>query len=380
MIKNAIIYSGGEAAPSLPTQGLFTWGGIMHGNGGVTIPLSVVDTGTDWDYVACGDQHSLGIKNGALYSWGYNLSGKTGLNTNVGYTIIPTQVGSETDWYLVSAGFDHSLGIRKTWNTDHYDYTLWSWGEGGLYATGQGSTTDLTVPTQVGTDTDWEWISAGFQWGCAVKGGKLYTCGSNSAYRTGQNTTSGNTTTPTSYDDSTGWTMCSAGYQHGLGIKSGELWAWGESGQYRTGMNNQTDLAVPTQVGVATNWSAVNAGNYHSAAINTSNELFSWGYNFSGRTGQGTTIGYTTVPTKIGSDTDWTSINCNGNISITGLIENTYAIKAGKLMAVGLNSTMQCGQDISTTEFTTFQQIGDGTNYIDIAAGSGFGMAIRKNS
>jgi len=360
-----------------PTTGLYKWGLGDYWAGTGVSPLTNIDSDNDWDMVALGDIHGLSIKAGKLYSWGLNLSGRTGQNTTSGNTPIPTQVESETDWWKISAGSDFSLGIRKTWNTDHYDYTLWSWGEGGQYATGLGAITDKTTPNQVGIATDWEWISAGMLWSCGVAGGKLYTWGANTSYKTGQNTSTGSTTTPTSYDDSTGWTKCYAGYNFGIGIKSGQLWSWGESGLYATGQGDTTDLLVPTQVGAAINWASGNAGYGHAGAINTSGELYMWGAGGYGRLGTGSSSNVTS-PTQIGADTDWENINCNGNSATTGTYEFTFAIKGGKLYATGIDTYGQCGQGVIGTSYTTFQQIGTGTNYINVGAGGGFGMAIRQ--
>lgn len=377
-IKNAIHFSSGGSTPE-PTTGLFAWGGDVSSWGGNYNALAQMASGTDWDSVALGSVHGLAIKNGALYSWGYNSSGRTGLGTtSQTYTIKPTQVGSETDWWKISAGSDHSLGIRKTWNTDHYDYTLWVWGEGGYYATGTGSTTDLSTPTQIGSDTDWEHISAGTQFSCAIRAGVLYTCGNNSQYRTGQNVSTGQTTTWTSYDSSTGWTWCGGGYNYGLGVKSGELFGWGEGGQRVFGDGGTTDKPIPTQIGSYTDWSHGTCGYSHSLMIKTDGTLWVTGTGLSYKLGNSSTSAVSTF-TQIGSDTDWQVVKVNGNSAGADFVYFSVAIKGNKLYVAGINSLAQCGFDPGTySEVQTWTQVGTGTNYVDIGAGSGFGMACRQ--
>lgn len=371
-------YGGGSAGV---TTGLTTWGTGNYGTAGALMPEKYyLNEDNDWDSVSLGNTFGLAIKAGKLYSWGESGSYQTGTgSTNDLYEL--TQVGSETDWWMVSAGYDHSLGIRKTSDGGGgYNYTLWVWGESAQYATGTGSTTDVQTPTQIGSDIDWEWISAGYQWSCAVKGGKLYTCGINSGYRTGQNTAAGSTTTWTSYDSSTGWTKCFAGRLHGIGIKGGELWGWGEAGFYQFGNNDTTDLLIPTQVDASTNWVDGNCLTDSSLFINSSGELYVAGLNSSGQLGAGATATIATW-TQIGTDTDWESVGKgNGNTSIN----SSSVIKGGKLYASGNNAQGQCGQLPSVaSSYDTFQQVGVGTNYVSCSnslysSGISLGMAIRK--
>jgi alpha-tubulin suppressor-like RCC1 family protein len=368
-----------EAAPAAPTTGLFTWGNTVVGSGLTPNALQQAAAGNDWDWVSLGDAHGLGIKNGELYSWGNNTSGRTGQDTTSGFTLVPTKVGSFTDWYMCSAGYDHSLAIRKTANGENWDYTLWVFGGSGSYQLGNNSTATVSTPTQIGTDLDWIWCSGGDFWSCAIKGGKLYTCGTNLNFRTGQNSSTGNTTVWTNYDsESTGWNKCFAGQGHGLGIRSGELWGWGNNGQGRTGQNTTSgSTQIPTIIGSDTNWSSASAGNAHSAAIKTTGTLWTFGRGTNGRLGLNNTTSYST-PQQVGSDTDWQDVRCNGNSTTANFNEFTYAIKAGKLMATGLNNLGQIGQALTTAESLVFVQIGTAENYTKCAAGSGFGMAIRK--
>lgn len=366
--------AGSAEAASNPTTGLLGWGVISSGYIFLSYPVTFFNEDNNWDAISGGTNHFLAIKDGYLYSWGSGQNYKLGTGSTIN-TKTPTQVGSYNDWWKVSAGDNHSYGIRKTWNGSGYDYTLWVWGYNVYGQLGDSSIGMYgTTPTQIGTDTDWTDCSAGYQWGCAVKGGKLYTCGYNTSYKTGQAASSGYTTEWTSYDSSTGWTDCAAGYQHGLGIKSGYLYAWGDSANYRTGNGNTTDLQVPTQIGSSSDWSKISAGQEHSAAINTSGELFTWGEGGSGRLGSGG-ISDVSTPTQIGTDTDWEYVTCNGNSSSYGS-DITAAIKGGAIYITGLNEGFIPG---STNSYeTTFQNVIDATNCTDIGITQYEIFAIRR--
>jgi alpha-tubulin suppressor-like RCC1 family protein len=80
------------------------------GNGTVTrapIPIQI-GTQTNWLKVIAGDRNTMAIKtDGTLWVWGDNLFGQVGNNTFTNNVTTPTQVGTDTDWNSMSAGFEH---------------------------------------------------------------------------------------------------------------------------------------------------------------------------------------------------------------------------------------------------------------------------------
>ena len=266
-----------------------------------------------------GNRHGAAIKNfvggtgGELWVWGLNVTGSIGGSPDYQWT----RIGVDSDWEMATAAGALTLAIKA----------------GALYGTGlntngqlgDGTTTNKLTFTQIGVDTDWEFVESNGITSIAIKGGDLYACGSNIDYMTGNGITEvGNTTT---------WTLV-----------------------------NNTEV-----------WSYAAVGRYACMAVTATGKIYSWGRNIQGVTAQGTTLGDTTSPTQIGSDTDW--LMCAvGN-------QTSYALKTdGTLWGAGLMG----GGTIwgpSPAAATTFQQdsLGD-TDWDWVDCNSGNGVFVRKTN
>ena len=357
----------GTTASGHNINALWTWGAAAHGrlgNGTTTPDVSTpaqIGTDTDWEMLATAHSAavaglSVGIRNGRLYTWGGNTGFRTGQNTSTGNTLVPTQIGSDADWTWVGAGNGFGLAIRAgrlySWGSNAAHQTaqgttsgqtttptqvgsdtdwakciggsnvgyaiktngaLYAWGSNAFYQTAQGTNVgSTTTPTQVGSDTDWEYAMNGVEgavWtAVALKGGKPLSWGSNSAGASGQGTTSGTTTSPTAlsgYSSATDWTSIAIGSSSGGGIGGGKLYTWGNNANYRTGQNtNSGNSSTAVQVGSDTDWNVNVQGGQNGSGLR-GNKLYSWGINTNGRTGQATTTGNTNMPTQIGTNSDW---------------------------------------------------------------------------
>ncbi len=356
---------------------LWSFGENEYGQTGLGVSVdestepTQVGSDEEWVAVSAGSFHTLAIKSdGTLWTFGSNDAGKTGLGTVVGNTTVPTQIGSDTDWELVSAGYLHSLAIKS-------DGTLWSFGSNGFGQTGLNTTSgNTTVPTQIGSDTDWELASAGDYHSVAIKSdGTLWSFGFNNSGRTGLNTTSGNTTVPTQVGSDTDWEVASVGDAHTLAIKTdGTLWSFGGNTNGRTGLNTDTgNTLVPTQVGVATNWEAVSGGTGFALVLASDGTLWSFGGNTNGRTGLNTGTGNTLVPTQVGSDTDWAVIAAGAAHALALKTNNS-------LWSFGANENGRTGLGITDGDTLVPTQVGSDTDWVFPAAGLVFSMALKEVS
>ncbi|MFT4186901.1 MAG: hypothetical protein QM613_06730 [Micrococcaceae bacterium] len=306
---------------------LYAWGLNRYGQLGTTTnsgtttanptPILIDSGSTSWTAIAAGYYHSLGIKNGQLYAWGINNNGQLGTTTNSGTsTANPTPIlidSGSTGWTAIAAGYYHSLGIKNgqlyTWGYNNY----------GQLGTTTNSGTSTANPTPILIDsgsTTWTAVTAGSSHSLGIKNGQLYTWGYNNYGQLGNGTsnTTANSTPILINSGSTGWTAIAAGYYHSLGIKNSQFYAWGNNsfGQLGTTTNSGTSTANSTPILInsgSTSWTAVAAGSYHSLGIKNSN-LYTWGHNRYGQLGTTTNSGTTTAnptPIQIGSYT-WSTV------------------------------------------------------------------------
>jgi alpha-tubulin suppressor-like RCC1 family protein len=166
------------------------------------------------------------------------------------------------------------------------------------------------------------------------------------------------------------WMQVGAGLQHTVALKADEsLWAWGTN---NVGQVGQPELhhqyGIPTRIGTETNWSQICCGISHTLALKNNGSLWAWGWNKFGQLGDGSTNDRF-VPTKIGSDRDWRTITASAAVS--------YAIKSnGTLWAWGQGGSnsivpVRIGADtnwlaFSASDFALLAVKTDGTLWLNI--------------
>ena len=255
------------------------------------------------------------------------------------------------------------------------DLLLFSFGWNELARTGLGVTVgDTLTPSVVGA-AFWQVCSTGFSHSVLVQAdGTLWAFGANADGRTGLGTTVGNTLTPTQVGVDTSWLSASAGTRHSMAVKTdGTLWAFGHNGNGRTGLGTVVgNTLVPTQVGVDTDWAFVVAGLEHTLAIKTTGTLWSFGDNERGETGLGVTIGNTLVPTQVGVDTDWLFATTQDRHSL--VIKTT-----GTLWTFGDNEDGRTGLGTGAGDTLVPTQVGVDTDWASAAAGTSHSVAIKTD-
>lgn len=122
-------------------------GGIGLGVGGtpfITNTPQQVSTAT-WKNFTTGNNTSFAIKtDGTLWAWGLNTNGRLGDGTSTD-RLVPTQIGTDTNWDTVQARNFSTTMATKT------DGTVWYWGENYYGEFGNGTSYDTNyynVPTQ----------------------------------------------------------------------------------------------------------------------------------------------------------------------------------------------------------------------------------------
>jgi len=191
---------------------------------------------TDWKWISAGSSRSYAIKtDGTLWAWGDNYSGDLGTLESLGRIItVPTQIGTSTDWDKVYTQSQHSHGIKT-------DGSIWAWGSNTYGELGDGTYTNRNSPIQIGSDTDWKSISLCNLSTYYIKNnGTLYSCGQN------------------------------------------------QLGQLGNGTNIGTN--IPTQISTSISLKDISAGGYQVFIIDTEKKLWATGHNRDGNLGNGTTV------------------------------------------------------------------------------------------
>ncbi len=299
---------------------LWAWGRNGSGELGValndttdrTIPTRVGTTG-NWVSVAGSWYHSFGIRSdGTLWAWGENDYGQLGIGYQSWRATVPVKVGSASNWVAVSAGHFHTLGLRS-------DGTLWAWGGNGAYGRlglGLAVGDNATVPTRVGTGTDWVAIAAGDDHSLAVRSdGTLWAWGYNGSGQLGLGTTSSKST-PTQVTGDIEWARVDAEYDYSMGIDSdGNLYSWGNNYRGLLGLGDSTNRKSPALVGGG--WTAVYPGRVHCLGVRSNGDLYAWGSGYDGALGLGEGNTLEMTPTLVmDSPPDWVGGGAGDRFSV----------------------------------------------------------------
>jgi len=350
----------GKSSPN--TAALYSWGYNSNGQLGIgsTTPVSSpvqIGSNTNWLKISCGRYHNIGMRDdGTIWGWGNNGYGQLGMNHRANRNT-PYQIGTDTNWLEACATGSCTFFIKL-------DRTMWSCGHnyyGQLGLGNSGSSTDRSSPVQVGSDADWYFANGGYSHTIASKVdgtilatgegryGQLGTGGisdrasftdigsltdwirpdcsdgeTSMAIKTdgsiwvwgngwaGDGTTTSRRSSPVQVGADKTWVEMADGDGFKLAIADdGTLWSWGNyNSNGELGHNDRVAKSVPTQVGSLTDWAKVACGRYTSYAVKTDGTFWTWGYNFNGELGLGTngTGTYKSSPVQVGSDTDWVDV------------------------------------------------------------------------
>lgn len=293
--------------------------------------------GSTWNTVAVGFDFTVAIKaDGTLWAWGQNDNHQLGDNSTLD-KLVPTQIGTDTNWKSVYAGDAHVIAVKT-------DGSLWQWGVTAMHPDLAGDPvvdSSLPIPTQIGIGYDWttaQSIAAGGYHNLAVKqDGTLWAWGNNYYKQLGNGTTV-NQLQPTQIGTDTDWKFVSGGSGSSFGIKTnGTLYGWGVNGQGRLGIGTDTNSEPITQIGSLTSWKFVEGGNTQTIGFTTTGQIYTWGDNSVGQLGNGTT---SSTPTL-------SPINIRTNINVMSVTSGdlqTYIMSSNfGISAAGSNGEGQLG-------------------------------------
>ena len=350
------VAAGGSHSAAVTKDGdLYMWGRNDDGQLGIytserkNAPVLVNNSTTalpekSVKYVALGYYHSAAItKDGSLYMWGSNWSGRLGDGTT---TDRYTPVKIMDNVASVSLGGSHSAAITK-------DGSLYMWGCNRNGKVGDGTTTDRYTPVKIMDNV--ASANLGDEHSAAItKDGSLYMWGSNWSGRLG-NGTYNCEKIPKKIMDNVA--SANLGDEHSAAItKDGSLYMWGDNGYGRLGDGTTTKRYTPVKI--MDNVSSVSLGSDHSAAITKDGSLYMWGLGYYGQLGDGTSSDRA-KPIKIMDNVSSVSLGVNHSAAIT---------KDGSLYMWGGNGYGQLGDGTTTNRKSPVAiQIYDHTNVLKSA-------------
>jgi len=190
--KKIVVQSNYGAGGMKTDNTLWFWGSNFFGECGAdtdntsfaqySSPVQEITLSTSWQDFDMGNSFTAALKNdGSLWLWGDNYAGQLGDGT-ANERSSPVQEITNSSWKMASTGLNFTLAIK-------YDNTLWSWGANYDGQLGQNSNVSiLLTPTQVGTDNNWAFVSAGDVVSLAIKSdGSLWSWGLNDEGQLAQN-------------------------------------------------------------------------------------------------------------------------------------------------------------------------------------------------
>jgi alpha-tubulin suppressor-like RCC1 family protein len=261
--------------------------------------------------IAPGGLHGLVVaKDGTIFSFGLNTSGRTGLGTSNGTALVPTPIlttnlsgekiveaaaGFQTSLLLSSEGNVYGMGTNRVAGIGNFD--------GNSLVATPIDATNLAGKrvTQIAT-TDLHGL-------LLTEDGTVFAVGQNSSGKTGLRTSVGYAGVATAIDttnlDNRRIVQIAAGREHSLILaEDGTVFAFGSNQYKQTGLNTtaaETRIATPIDT---TNLDGrrivdVAAGDWHSLLLAEDGTVFSFGRNIAGATGLGISMGTTPIATQI---------------------------------------------------------------------------------
>jgi hypothetical protein len=251
------------------------------------------------------------------------------------------QIGTSTNWKQVSAGYKHTLAVKE-------DGTLWSWGDNdwGQLGLGYESLQIVQNPVQVGGDTDWAFVCAGYSISFAIKtDGTLWGWGMNTVGLLGFNDTRtrsepeqlimGRPPLAETWKKISISKIDNPEKQTIVGIHSTDnLYGWGDNSNIQISLIlSPYDIQTTPHPMDAGTWIDVSVGSEFVMSVSSSGELVGRGSTgFYGYTGLGNPNPLVHGPVKVGTDKDWLKVECGyghslaikNNFTLWGWGRNTY--------------------------------------------------------
>jgi alpha-tubulin suppressor-like RCC1 family protein len=319
-------------------------GTVTFMDAGKTIGTGVVARSRDQFGVAAGDYHTCAVTPGGDVScWGGNAFRQLGDGTTTPSDVPVPVVGLPSGIVAISAGGWHTCALTKAG-------AVWCWGYGMSGQLGNGAFSESAAPGLVtGLASGIVAIASGREHTCALSAtGGLKCWGYNGGGNLGIGTLA-NHNTPVQVEGlASGVAAVSAGLSTTCALTDvGGVLCWGQNNAGQVGDGTTTTRTTPVPVtglssGIADITSTKEATN---CALTDAGGVKCWGYNGYGQLGIGSVTGESLVPVQV-------SGLASGVFAVEGGRRQTCAVtKAGAALCWGLNTYGQVGDGTKTNRY-----------------------------
>ncbi len=306
-------------------------------------------------HISVGENHSLILKDGQVYSFGNNSYGQLGLGNMVRDMNDPTLIPNLNNIKYISTGFLNSWALN-------IDEQVYSWGFNKYSQLGLEISNDIIQ------------ISSGYYHSLVLSfHNEVYSLGNNEFGQLGLGDII-NRYSPTLMSKAPNNTKyISTGLNHSLALtKNGTIYSWGGNELGQLGLGDYDDRYVPTLVQEApTNIIQISSGNDHSLCLTNDGHMYSCGDNMAGQLGLGD-YNSRNILTLIPDLNNIIQISAGGNSSLA--LSNT-----GEVYAFGENGYGQLGLEHYNNINMPTLVLKMPNNIIQIEAGSNHSLVLRAD-
>jgi alpha-tubulin suppressor-like RCC1 family protein len=263
----------------------------------------------------------------------------------------------------LAIGSDHGVILAA-------DGSIWTWGgnESGWRVLGLGSNVTAQARLRrIGQETNWVNLAVGGSSTLALKAdGTIWAWGENGSGQLGDGCMAREQATPIRSLPGTDWKQVATSGIHSVALRGdGTLWSWGNNWAGQFGDGTTYSSRVPVQVGDATNWTRVGANLIETVGQQADGTLWFWGWDYS-RSESGSSI---PVPTRVSPDTNWVDVGM-GDWMVFGIKSD------GTLWAWGRQAHMYTGA--STNSDSSPVRVGTESDWQACAAFAGSCPLMQK--
>lgn len=326
--------------------------------------------------LAAGAFHLLALKqDGTVWATGYDVDGELGLGnpTPYGRINVAVQVTNLTDITAIAAGANHSIALKQ-------DGTVWSWGQNLYGQLGYETNDDFNAtPSQIGSLSNIASIYAGYYHNIVInQHGATWTWGDNGYGQLGTGANGLYHSNPIQVKGIFGVTSISGDLQTVALKEDGTVWGWGESMNGQLG-TNQYRVLKPVQIMGISNVKKISAGHNYILALKNDGTIWGWGRNDSGQLSDDyETLYRVLTPTQLNGINNVKSIYA-GNQSAYALKQDGTLLRWGDLYSfdfslkqlTGLTNGVAMTEGTRYSEMLVLEQNGNIMTNYDIETGMG---------